>query len=380
LRLVRLVAVTTLTVLLVGLFPSCLATNYESSYWLLDHSGGSNRLRLTVSVTSSLYEYYHNKDHNLVLYDFAKFVTPSALRPVANSLWSVYGDDEDFVNGVLMLVHQIPYKESAPQKYPVEIVVENEGDCDLLSFVAASIMKAGGLDVVLLYYETQKHMNVGINLAHIPNDARTTVYYFNHNGKRYYVAECTGGNWENGWRVGEGPDKYNGISARVITLENAEKSSPGQVSSSYSALTPSSLGLVLSSIYIIERGPVTMSGLISPAHPNTIVTIYIRTDSSVWNVLERVTSDSNGYYSYTLRLDSADTYYLRASWSGDIDHTGADSDTQTLTVLPVFWLLAWIVGIGLVSLATLIVAMSKRSKTHQGDTDSFTQLSDSTLH
>ena len=188
------------------------------------------------------------------------------------------------------------------------------------------------------------------------------------------MAECTGGNWENGWRVGEGPDKYNGISARVITLENAEKSSPGQVSSSYSALTPSSLGLVLSSIYIIERGPVTMSGLISPAHPNTIVTIYIRTDSSVWNVLERVTSDSNGYYSYTLRLDSADTYYLRASWSGDIDHTGADSDTQTLTVLPVFWLLAWIVGIGLVSLATLIVAMSKRSKTHQGDADSFTQL------
>lgn len=66
---------------------------------------------------------------------------------------------------------------SALQKYPVEVIVENEGDCDLLSFVAASIMMAGGLDIVLLYYESQKHMNVGVNLTHAPEDARTAVYH-----------------------------------------------------------------------------------------------------------------------------------------------------------------------------------------------------------
>jgi len=53
--------------------------------------------------------------------------------------------------------------------------VENEGDCDLFSFVAASTMMAGGLDVVLLLYETQSHMNVGVNLSHEPDDASLLV-------------------------------------------------------------------------------------------------------------------------------------------------------------------------------------------------------------
>jgi len=47
-------------------------------------------------------------------------------------------------------------------------------------------MMAGGLDVVLLYYESQKHMNVGVNLTHAPEDARTAGYYFSYDGKRYY--------------------------------------------------------------------------------------------------------------------------------------------------------------------------------------------------
>jgi hypothetical protein len=360
---VRLAVTATVTVLLVGLFLpySCFAANYEYSYWLLDHPDGSNRYRLTVSVTSSLYEYYRNKDHDMDSYDFAKFVTPNALKPIADNLWRIYNDYEDFANGVLMIVHQIPYVASAPQKYPVEVIVENEGDCDLLSFVAASIMMAGGLDVVLLYYERQKHMNVGVNLSHAPEDARTAVYYFSYDGKRYYMAETTGGNWENGWRVGECPDEFKKASARIITLENAEKSAPGQVSSSYSALASSSITSTLSSTLLIQGGAVTISGQISPAQSNKIIAIYIRSSSSSWSLLKTVTSDSNGQYSSTWSPGFAGTYSIRASWSGDADYTGADSDIQTLTVIPFSWLLIAIAAVVLASLATLVIATSKRS-------------------
>ena len=168
----------------------CLAANYDYTYELLDNPEGSTVYRLTVSVTPSLYEDYSNQDHNIRgIDDLAKFVTPTALKPVADDLWSIYSDDEDFVNGALMIVHQIPYEESIPQKYPVETIVENEGDCDLFSFIAASIMTAGGLDVILLLYETQNHMALGVNLSHEPYDARSDVYYYTYNENQYYVAE-----------------------------------------------------------------------------------------------------------------------------------------------------------------------------------------------
>jgi len=359
----RFVTLITLTVVLLGLFLPhyCFAANYEYTYWLLDHPDRSTRYQLTVSVTSSLYEYYRSKDHSVQSYQFAKFITPYTLKPIADNLWTIYNDDEDFANGVLMIVHQIPYQASTPQKYPVETIVENEGDCDLFSFLAASIMMAGGLDVVLLYYEGQGHMNVGVNLSHAPQDARSTVFYFSYDSERYYVAETTGSDWENGWRVGEYPDQLRGASAQIITLEDAEQSSPGQVSSSYTALTTSSITLTLSSTLVIPGDTVTISGSISPAHSDEVVTIYIRSNDSPWVILKTVSADSNGKYSYTWTPNAPDTQYLRASWSGDTDHAGADSNIQTLRVSPINWIVIAITSIALVSIAIVILVALKRS-------------------
>jgi len=341
--------------LLTALFPAscCFAANYDYTYGLLDHPDGSTNYRLTVSVTSSLYDYYRSKDHSLHLYDFAKFVTPSPLKSIADDLGMIYSDDEDFANGVLMIVHQIPYVESTPQKYPVETIVENEGDCDLFSFIAASIMKAGGLDVVLLLYEAQGHMNVGVHLSLEPEDARFPVSYYSYEEKRYYVAECTGDDWRNGWRVGECPDMLKGASARVITLENCEQSSPGQVSSSYGILASSSLSLSVSSRFVIAGRPVTIGGSLSPALPGKDVTIYVRSGSSSWSVLIKVVTDSNGRYSFTWSPPTAGTYSIRAGWSGDADYAGADSNTAILSVVSMEWLLMGIVVI--VSLGVLLV-------------------------
>ncbi len=328
-------------------FP-CSADNYEHTYELLDHVGGSVQYRLTVSVTSSLYDYYKGKDHTISTYaELAKFVTPDALRPIAEDLWSIYQDAEDFANGVLMIVHQIPYEESGPQKYPVETMVENEGDCDLFSFIAASIMKAGGLDVILLYYEDQTHMNIAVHLSEPPEDARFDVYSLNYSGKPYYVAETTGNiqNWENEWRVGECPDELEGLSPRIITLENSEQSSPEQVSSSYSDLTSSpnltssSMTLWLPSKVTIEGSSVMVSGTVSPIYSSGNVTIYVSSDGSSWYPLQRVTINSNGYYAYYWNIQLIGKVYLRASWAGYEEYAGTDSSVYSLFVLPKYLLL-----------------------------------------
>ncbi len=353
--------VAVVTLLMIASAVPCFGADFTPSYWLLDHPDSSNRYELNVSVSSSLYEYYVDKDHRLRFsLDFGKFLTPYALEPVADSLWTIYEDDEDFANGVLMIVHQIPYEASAPQKYPVETIVDGVGDCDLFSFVAASVLMAGGLDVVLLYYESEEHMNIGVSLSHVPRDARSAVRYFEYNTVHYYVAETTGGDWENGWRVGEYPDQLIGASAQVITLEDAEQVSPGQVSASFSALPTSSITLSVSSSWLIEGSSITLSGVVSSASSGSVVTIYMRSGASDWAILGTVLTASGGRYSYEWRPDSAETYSFRSSWPGDIDHAAADSNISSVRVISSSLVYLGVIMILLVAVAAVVFAFSKR--------------------
>jgi hypothetical protein len=341
--------------------PSVFGQNFEPSYWLLDHPDGSNRQELNVSVSSSLYEYYVAKDHRLrSSLDLGKFVTPYALKPMADSLWTFYSDDEDFANGVLMIVHQIPYVASAPQKYPVETIVAEEGDCDLFSFVAASILLAGGLDVVLLYYDSEDHMNVGVSLSHAPEDARSSVRYFLHDSIRYYVAETTGGDWENGWRVGEYPDSFVGASAQIITLDEAETVSPGQVSASFSGLSTSSVTLSVSPSWLMQGSTVVLSGVVSPASSGGAVTLYVRSENSSWIVLATVSLGSNGQYFYEWTPTASGSFFVRASWSGDTSHASADSYIGSIRVMSSSLIFLGVILALLAGVAVIVYAVSRR--------------------
>jgi hypothetical protein len=343
------------------LLPHGFSENYSQSYQLLDKPDGSTYYRLNVTVQQSLYEYYAEKSRSLDSNsDFAKFVTPYALKPIADCLLEIYTDDEDFVNGVLMIVHQIPYNET-PVKYPVETIVENKGDCDLFSYVAASIVKAHRLDVVLLYYESQGHMNIGVSLSYVPHDARGQAYYVTYNNIRYYVAEVTGGDWQNGWRVGECPDKLKNASAQVITLENCEQTTYGQVSASYKTLVYSTISLIISPTYLIQGGTVTLSGQLSPPLQNRTVTIYIKINNSPWIVLDTTTTN-HGYFTYAWNTEDAGICYIRSSWSGNDDYAGADSQIQTLTVLSTFFVLLLAITAVLVCVGIAVFIMSRHAQ------------------
>jgi len=350
--------------LLLLLSNSCLAATYKYSYELLDSPGGSTTYRLTVSVTETLYDYYSSQNHQLYSYDFSKFVTPDALKPIADDLWTIYSNKEDFANGVLMIVHQIPYLESDPQKYPVETIVENEGDCDLFSIMAASIMNAGGIDVVLLLLEQHDHMLVGIHLPESPKDARSQLYFYRHDGKKYYVAETTGGKWETGWRVGECPEILQRASAKIIPLTNYERSSPGQVSSSYTIPDSSEIYMSLSTNFAVYQNDVEISGLLSPSLAGETVTLYVSSMGSPLVMLATVVTDSNGHYSHIWNAPPGGIYSVRANWSGDEDYSGVDSSAFSLVVIPSELLTVGIILIFFLVIL-LVVTLATRGKTSE---------------
>jgi hypothetical protein len=348
--------------LISNLLPYVFSQHYSQSYQLLNEPDGSTHYSLNVTVQQSLYEYYVEKTHRLNSNtDFAKFVTPYALEPIANSLATIYADDEDFTNGALMIVHQIPYNITGPAKYPVETIAENKGDCDLFSYIAASIIKAHGMDVVLLYYEAQAHMNIGVSLSHSPNDARE-VYYVTHNSIHYYVAEATGGNWQEGWRVGECPSELKNVPVQVITLEGSESSAPGQVSASYTTLSSSILSLAVSSSYLIQGSTITLSGQLTPVLQDANITIYIKLNNLPWTALDTVTTNSEGFFVYVWTTDTAGLCYIRASWYGSDVYAAVDSPIQTVTILSMFFILLLTITVILVGVGIAIFLASRQNQ------------------
>jgi hypothetical protein len=341
----------------------CLAEDYTISYQLLEKLDGTVAYKLNMVVPQSLQEYYLEKSHRLTSdTDFAKFVTPYALKPVADNLRELYKDDEDFANGVLMIVHQIPYEETVPVKYPLETMVDNKGDCDLFSCIAASIMKAGGLNVVLLHYKEEKHMNVGVHLSEAPKAARGSVYSVTLNNVAYYVAECTGGNWTTGWRVGECSNNLKEASAQVITLENSEEVSPGQVSASFTALEPSAISLEISTFITFQESPITFRGQLTPTKPNENVTIYAGISGSPWTVLDNTITQSDGRFEYVWETETAGIYAIRVSWSGDDSYMGSISATKNVMIIPLFLGALIAVAVAAVVMGALAVFALRRKK------------------
>lgn len=345
------------------LIPRSSADTSNLSYQLLEHVNESTQYRLNVVVSESLQEYYAAKSHTLFNeIDFAKFVTPYALQPIADSLREIYTDNEDFANGALMIVHQITYQQTTPPKHPVETMVAGQGDCDLFSFIVASIVKGGGLNAVLLYYEQEAHMNVGISLPTAPRDARGEVFYVTSGSTRYYVAECTGGNWEEGWRVGECPEDLKQADTQVITLENCEQTAIGQISAGYRILTTSVLTLEISTAFALQGNTIVLSGQLSPALQDKNITLYIRANNSPWTVLDTLLTDSSGRFNYAWNIETGGVCYVRASWSGDSDYSVTDSTVRTITSLSMFFAMLIVIVVILVAIGVAAFIMTRHGQ------------------
>lgn len=349
-----------MVLIILATMPITHAQTHTITYQLLNKPDGKITYTLTVTIPELLREYYAEKNHrSATASDFPKFVTPYALKPIADRLWEIYDREEDFANGVLMIVHQITYVETKPAKYPVETMVDGQGDCDLLSYIAASIMIAGGLDVVLLYYETRSHMNLGVHLSSPPTDVRVNTHYITHNGRKYYIAECTGGNWKSGWRVGECSDNLKEVPAEVITLEGAESVATGQVSASFTAVTHSFLSLETPNI-ALQNSAIIIEGQLTPAVPNENITLYASLNGLPWTIIGKTLTQQDGHFQYKWVANTSGLHSICASWTGNDLYAGAMSETKAIMVIP----LLLIALIGITIIAAIIGAAASLMAKH----------------
>lgn len=133
------------------------------------------------------------------------FVTSNeeVIKDISNKLKKI-SDEENFsdleeVNFILKFVQIIDYAYDNKTKgcveywkFPVETLVEKQGDCEDTSVLYAAILDALGYDTVLLYYswvEDDKivgHISVGLNLESAKGN-----YVKDRNGVKYYYCETT---------------------------------------------------------------------------------------------------------------------------------------------------------------------------------------------
>jgi len=331
--------------------------DYTASFLLLSHPGNDKSLvyELNVTVPYSLYQYYTQQGHSVFSdSDFTKFVTPYALKPIADRLWQIYNNTEDFTNGVLEIAHQITYQETVPSMYPVETLAKGRGDCDLFVYIAASILEAGGIRSVLVFYKEQQHMELGVDLGYQPKDARYSIYSVTYQNVSYYLAECTGGSWRYGWRVGECPDDYQNVSSQVVSLIGIQQSSIGQVSATLRELDPSTITMQVSGTLLLENNVITISGQILPQVANENVTLQVKINGGSWGTLGAVTTQSDGGFSYNWTSPVGGVIDVQASWLGNRHLNGATSAVVNVVVLPYFVLAV----VGSAAAAAVVVSLA----------------------
>ncbi len=362
----KVVCVAVLALVILSLAPIA-KTQGESqdcqvSFLLPEYPDSPVNYELNVTIPYSLYQHYSIQNHFVFQPDdFAKFVTPYALKPIADRMWQIYNNTENFANGVLALVHQIPYKEIAPAKYPVETLMEDTGDCDLFVYIAASILQAGGVPVVILYYKEECHMEIAVDIGGAPTDARVDVYSVTYQDATYYIGECTGSKWRDGWRIGECPTNYQNVTAQIVGLPHTEQSSIGQVTANLRELGASTVNIQVSAPFTLEQTQIEITGEIDPLTPNENVTLQAQYGDNYWRTITTVQTQPDGTFSYTWTPSTTGNIQVQASWMGNRQLNGAGSNQSSVVVLPLYFVLASL-GASAAVVAATAVFMSVRRK------------------
>lgn len=93
----------------------------------------------------------------------------------------------------------------------------------------------------------------------------------------------------------------------------------------------SSISASLSSNSITYGQSVTVSSQVTPSMSDGATTLQYSIDQVNWMDISAGTP-SNGYYSVSWAPPNAGTYYLRATWSGNLNYYGSTSSSKALTV------------------------------------------------
>ncbi|MFC2095744.1 hypothetical protein ACFLSW_04825 [Candidatus Bipolaricaulota bacterium] len=171
---------------------------YGEKTWSFTYDFPLSAYQLQTSLTRTLdynsYDVYVNDPRDdQVLEDFVERIEETA---AGLNIW-------ERLNLVIALVQSIPYVGESCEypRYPLEMLVDGQGDCEDAAILTAALVKNMGFDVVLLAFLEESHMAVGIRVLP-PLHQDLTSYEWN--GSLYFYLEPT----TLGWAIGQIPPTY----------------------------------------------------------------------------------------------------------------------------------------------------------------------------
>ena len=213
-----------LSILLFGVLLSVSAHNVvlEDDHYKITHQWtyDEQAWKCTVTVPVALYEYYQRRTH--LGDDFAHYVLSEYDRDYIRDLvqsFRIGGEkrgysETDNVYNVISFVQSLRYEYDIKSKqeqdyvrYPLETLVDGEGDCEDMVVLAASILYEMGYGVLLV--SLPEHLALAVQCSEFFPGT-----YYEYEGSRYYYLEMT----SVGWDLGQIPAKYKGVEATVIPV------------------------------------------------------------------------------------------------------------------------------------------------------------------
>ena len=120
----------------------------------------------------------------------------------------------DKVNFVLAFVQSIPYSTDLNStgyaeypRFPIEVLVDQTGDCDCKSDLFATLIMSLGYGAVFI--NPPDHLAVGV----LGDNLQGT--YWTYQNQTYYYAETTG----IGFKLGDLPDQFKNVNAYVYPID-----------------------------------------------------------------------------------------------------------------------------------------------------------------
>jgi len=186
--------------------PQTFAWNYGGYNWTW-----------TEYIHEDWYEYYKAKPRGSA--ESVEYITSDDpfIKKIAKKISEGAKGDIGDIWLAVSFVQNLPYVDdiftgyNETPKYPVETFFEKNGDCEDMSYLAASIIDAMGYGVVLVLLPG--HMAIGIYM-----DCDTPGTYYKVDGKCYYYVETT----SNDFAPGEIPDRYCNTQATIIKIPSGE--------------------------------------------------------------------------------------------------------------------------------------------------------------
>lgn len=155
--------------------------------------------KLQVDIPYSSYTNYSKIDESERT--LTKMVTPNdpVIENISKKLVDLSISDSDYFyfNNIFELANNIKYSSDYDKdedgeywKFPIETLVDGEGDCEDTTFLLASIFEAVNLDTILI--EFPGHIGIAIELPNVIMESyRVPIDYYTYKNKKYYYIETT---------------------------------------------------------------------------------------------------------------------------------------------------------------------------------------------